>query len=269
MVDTLKIATWNINSVRLRIALVADFLRQHAPDVLCLQETKCPDAEFPAAAFKQLGYPHLLFTGQKGYNGVAIVARRPLTLLERRLFCDRPDARHISASVPFGARAVTIHNVYAPAGGYEPDRAINPKFGHKLDFLEEMAAWCRRDRVTELDSLLVGDLNVAPLETDVWDHKALLSVVSHTPDETARLGAVLDCGWRDATRHIIPPSEKLFTWWSYRSPDWRKADKGRRLDHIWASASLIDAVKTAEIVTEARGWERPSDHVPVMALLQG
>ena len=262
------IATWNINSVRLRIGLVEHFLATHAPDVLCLQETKCRDAEFPVAAFKKAGYAHVAINGQKGYHGVAIASRLPFGLIARRGFCDKNDARHISATVAPGGRPITLHNLYVPAGGDEPDPAINPKFAHKLAFLDEMAAWIGSDAIAAGDAILVGDLNVAPLEHDVWSHKALLKVVSHTPIEVEKFGRVHAAGrWVDALRRYVPDHEKCYTWWSYRSPDWAKANKGRRLDHIWVSPSLGDRLSGIEILKEGRGWERPSDHVPVMARL--
>ena len=175
----LTLATWNINSVRLRIDLVARFLREEMPDVLCLQETKCRDSEFPLAAFHKLGYPHVAINGQKGYHGVAIASKIPLQIIDRRSFCEKGDARHIAVALsPGGAhgKAITLHNFYVPAGGDEPDPAINPKFAHKLAFLDEMTHWTNAEGIAATDAILVGDLNIAPLETDVWNHKALLRV---------------------------------------------------------------------------------------------
>lgn len=260
------VATWNINSVRLRIDLVERLLREHAPDVLCLQETKCRDAEFPVAAFKAAGYAHLAINGQKGYHGVAVASRLPFTRIERRGFCGKSDARHLAVTLAPGGRTLTLHNFYVPAGGDEPDPEVNPKFAHKLAFLDEMTAWTAGDNIAGGDAILVGDLNVAPLEHDVWSHKALLKVVSHTPVEVVRFGRVQAAGnWVDALRQYVPAAEKCYTWWSYRSPDWRKADKGRRLDHIWVSPTLGPTLAGLSILKEARGWERPSDHVPVLA----
>jgi exodeoxyribonuclease-3 len=262
----LKIATWNINSVRLRIGLVGRFLMEQAPDVLCLQETKCRDAEFPSGDFVKLGYRHLAISGQKGYHGVAIVSRHPLDAIDRREFCGKGDARHIAARLtPPGFAPITIHNFYVPAGGDEPDPLINPKFAHKLSFLDEMATWMQDGRIGANGAVLVGDLNVAPLETDVWSHKALLKVVSHTPIEVEKFGIVQAAGpWVDALRHHVPPAEKLYTWWSYRSPDWAKANKGRRLDHVWVSGDLAPALDGLNVLRDCRAWDRPSDHVPVM-----
>ena len=262
------ISTWNINSVRLRIGLVARYLREHQPDVLCLQETKCRDAEFPASEFHKLGYEHIAINGQKGYHGVAIVSRLPIHSSRKREFCGKGDSRHMHVTLGGGAAGLDVHNFYVPAGGDEPDPEVNDKFAHKLAFLDEMEAWMRDDKIAAGRAILVGDLNIAPLEHDVWSHKALLSVVSHTPIEVEKLGLVQSAGaWVDALRKFVPNSEKLYTWWSYRSPDWALANKGRRLDHIWVSPQLGESVQAMEILRDARGWERTSDHVPVKVTL--
>ncbi len=266
----LKIASWNINSVRLRISLVERFLEEQSPDVLCLQETKCRDSEFPLGNFRKLGYEHIAIHGQKGYHGVATVSRIPLGEIARKGFCDKGDSRHISVELDVGAQRspLTLHNFYIPAGGDEPDPTVNEKFAHKLQFLDELAEWSDQCGLAANDAVLVGDLNIAPLETDVWSHKALLSVVSHTPVEVEKLRRAFDAGpWVDALRSQIPPEEKLFTWWSYRSPDWAAANKGRRLDHIWLSKTLAPKLKSVGVHKDARGWERPSDHVPITAVL--
>lgn len=262
----LKLATWNINSVRLRMPLVARFIGEHRPDVICLQETKCRDAEFPASDFRKLGYEHIAINGQKGYHGVAVISRLPFAAIDRREFCAKGDSRHISVTFDLGAaKPFDLHNFYVPAGGDEPNPEINPKFAHKLAFLDEMAAWMSENRLAASRSVLVGDLNIAPLATDVWNHKALLTVVSHTPIEVDKLGQVQRSGpWIDAIRRRVPAEEKLYTWWSYRSPNWAAANKGRRLDHIWLSEEMGSALGALEVLREARSWDRPSDHVPVM-----
>ena len=265
----LKIATWNINSVRLRIDLVTRYLAEAAPDVLCLQETKCPDAEFPRGALADVGYRHLIHRGMKGYNGVAILARRPIREADRMSFCGREDARHIAAEIEDDAgKALIVHNFYIPAGGDIPDREANPKFGHKLDFLAELSDWSSAAARQNERWVVVGDLNIAPLVADVWNHKALLSVVSHTPVETEALTTILNKGaWTDAVRHLHPEPQTLFSWWSYRSPDWSAADKGRRLDHVWVGEALRTRIASAELRRDARGWDRPSDHIPVAVTL--
>ncbi len=267
-----SITTWNINSVRLRIEQVTRFLREAAPDVLCLQETKCPVDKFPEKDLRAAGYAHIAHAGQKGYNGVAVISKLPLDGIEIDDYCERADARHIK--VRMGAEAgaaagVEIHNFYVPAGGDIPDPELNVKFAHKLRFLGEMRGWGERARPTSRPAILVGDLNIAPLENDVWSHRQLLDVVSHTPVETELLETLRrEAGWVDAMRHLRPEPEKIYTWWSYRSPDWAAADKGRRLDHIWLSPDLAPACRSVEVMRDTRGWERPSDHAPVTAVLE-
>ncbi len=254
------IATWNINSVRLRAALVTRLLREEGPDVLCLQECKSPVEKIPASVFKAAGYGHMVARGEKGYNGVAILSRLPLEDAGHIDWCRRGDTRHVAARLDNG---VVIHNFYIPAGGDVPDREANDKFAHKLDFLAEMRAQFADSRPDR--AILVGDLNIAPREDDVWNHKALLKVVSHTPVEVEALGAAQEAGaWVDITRQDIPEGQ-LYSWWSYRARDWDAADKGRRLDHIWASADIAAAGHGSRILRDARGWEKPSDHAPVLA----
>jgi exodeoxyribonuclease III len=265
----LTVSTWNINSVRLRINSVARFLQAVKPDVLCLQETKCPDDKFPLKRFRRLGYEHIALNGQKGYHGVVVLSRLPIESFSMQSFCGKTDCRHISTVL--GERAglrdpITLHNFYVPAGGDTPDPASNPKFAHKLAFLDAMRACAQLRCNGSQRMILVGDLNVAPLENDVWSHKQMLRVVSHTPVECEKLvAAQTSGGWVDAMRMLMPEPAKLYTWWSYRSPDWQKADKGRRLDHIWVAPALADRVSGMRVLKHLRGWLRPSDHVPVTA----
>jgi len=268
----LTLTTWNINSVRLRIDLVAKFIKAARPDILCLQETKCPDDAFPLKRFRRLGYENVALNGQKGYHGVVVVSRLPFESSAIHAFCGKSDCRHMS--IVLGERAglsdpITLHNFYVPAGGDIPDPAVNPKFAHKLAFLDEMLGSAMLLPARSQRSIVVGDLNVAPLECDVWSHKQLLAVVSHTPIECEKLLDVQKTGgWIDAVRSVVPEPAKLFTWWSYRSPDWAAADKGRRLDHIWVSPALADRVSGVKVLKASRGWTRPSDHVPVTATLE-
>ena len=268
----LKITTWNINSVRLRIDLVAKFLKSARPDVLCLQETKCPDDAFPLKRFKRLGYEHAALNGQKGYHGVAVLSRLPFERVDVQSFCGKTDCRHVA--VTLGGRAhlrdpITLHNFYVPAGGDEPDPEINPKFQHKLSFLDEMRAHPNLRPAKAERAILVGDLNVAPLEHDVWSHKQMIKVVSHTPIECEKLNLARSAGnWIDSMRVLTPEPAKLYTWWSYRAADWREADRGRRLDHIWTSDALADRVSAIKIAKDYRGAARPSDHVPVTATIE-
>ncbi len=262
----MKILTWNINSVRLRAPLLLEGLVQLAkPDVICLQETKTPDEHFPHEIFDTLKYKYRHITGMKGYNGVAILSKVPFTVPQIHHRVNREDCRHIAASFD----GFDLHNLYIPAGGDVPDRDANEKFAHKLDFVDELTSWFGKSYTKKSPLVVVGDFNIAPLENDVWSHKQLLDVVSHTPIEVEKLKAFQNSlGWHDAIRHFVPDSEKLYTWWSYRNHDWRKSNRGRRLDHIWVTQPLVESLKKHTIVTEARDWDKCSDHVPVMLELK-
>ncbi|HMB12528.1 MAG TPA: exodeoxyribonuclease III [Roseovarius sp.] len=254
------LATWNINSVRLREGLVARLMEDEAPDILCLQECKSPVDKIPLERFRELGYGHMVARGQKGYNGVAILSKLPIEDAGDMDFASLGHARHVAGRLENG---VTIHNFYVPAGGDVPDRQKNEKFGQKLDYLTEMRDWFRDSRPEK--AILVGDLNIAPREDDVWSHKQLLKIVSHTPVEVEHLGNAMEAGgWHDVTRADIPEGQ-LYSWWSYRARDWDAADKGRRLDHVWASGDIRAAAHGSRILRDARGWEKPSDHAPVFA----
>lgn len=256
----LSVATWNINSARLRLGLIEKFLSEAAPDILCLQEIKCESHLFPAAALAALGYTYQAISGQKGYHGVATVARVPIREVARHDWQENGEARHIGVEVL--GKDIILENVYIPAGGDVPDRAVNPKFGQKLDFLGRMTRWAER---LERPTLLVGDFNIAPLESDVWSHKQLLNVVSHTPIEVETLGRLQDAhGWVDIGRAHIPAPQRYYSWWSYRNPRWQENDKGRRLDHMWASPALAAQARAHRVLEEARAWPQPSDHVPLI-----
>ena len=263
----MRIVTWNINSLRLRLPLLQQLITALDPDVICLQETKVPDALFPDAAPAELGYPFVARRGMKGYNGVAVLSRLPLTLHEDAPdWCARGDCRHLHVTLQAPSGPVQLHDFYVPAGGDVPDREQNPKFAHKLDFVAEATAWFAA-RAPLARTVLVGDLNIAPLEHDVWSHRQLLGIVSHTPVEVAALQRWLAAGFTDAMRHFVPPDEKLYTWWSYRNRDWRLSDRGRRLDHVWVTPDLVPALQGLDVLRDARDWTQTSDHVPVSVTL--
>jgi exodeoxyribonuclease-3 len=264
---SLRIASWNINSVRLRLPLIKHLAGSLAIDVLCLQETKVADAEFPTSDLRRLGFLHTAINGQKGYHGVAVLSRVPLERVDARTFCGKADARHIKVVLPGD---IELHNFYVPAGGDIPDPKQNEKFAHKLQFLDEMESlFSKMKSKRSARRIVVGDLNVAPFENDVWSHRQLLDVVSHTPDETQRMMSLYAShDWVDVTRSVVPANEKIFSWWSYRNSDWEKSDRGRRLDHFWISPGLKGAESKHEILRHARNWERPSDHVPVMTCIE-
>jgi exodeoxyribonuclease-3 len=262
----LRLCTWNINSVRLRHEQVARFVTEQAPDVLMLQEIKCRDGEFPTQAFIDMGLPHVKIKGQKGWHGVAIASRLPLEDTAPLDVCREGHARCVSARIA----GVDIHNFYIPAGGDTPDRAANPKFDHKLDFYEKLTSEVARRNPKDA-LVFAGDFNIAPSENDVWNHRHMLKVVSHTPVEIETIGKLKAAGgFIDLVRTAIPDPEKLFSWWSYRALDFRKSNRGLRLDHIWASPGLQGAIQAkgtelARVHDTVREWERPSDHAPVTA----
>lgn len=259
----LVVTTWNVNSVRLRLDGLARLIAAEVPDVICLQEIKVEDGSFPAADIAALGYPHQLVHGMKSYNGLAFLARRPIEAIGPLEWCGRSDRRHLVARVD----GVTIHNLYVPAGGDVPDPEVNEKFAHKLRFLDEITAY-----FAALDApgplIVTGDFNVAPLEHDVWSHRDLLDVVSHTPVEVARLELLAASrGWVDSGRVTIPADRKLYSWWSYRARDWEASDRGRRLDHVWLTPDLAPRLIATHTLRDARGWPQPSDHAPVTCRL--
>ncbi len=260
---TLRIATWNINSVRLRLPSLARVVAQLRPDILCLQETKVQDALFPFEPIAAMGFPHQRVRGEKSYNGVAILSKYPIASVSHIAFCNKQDTRHLSACITLPNTTLKVHNLYVPAGGYVADAVKNPKFAHKLNFVEEISQHFP-DAKGEQPCVLLGDLNIAPLPSDVWNHEKMLQVVSHTPEEVERFTRAQNArGWCDVLRKKNPPPEKIYTWWSYRRP-WEE-NYGRRLDHIWANETLAKGLDSTEILTEARGWQQPSDHVPVLA----
>jgi exodeoxyribonuclease-3 len=262
----LRVATWNINSVRLRADQVARFVAEQAPDVLCLQEIKCREAEFPRRALIDAGLPHLAISGQKGWHGVAIASRLPIEPAEPLDVCREGHARVVGVKVA----GIEIQNFYVPAGGDIPDRNENPKFDHKLDFFERLTAIVAA-REPKDALLIAGDLNVAPGEFDVWNHRYMSKIVSHTPIEVETMRRLQAAGsFFDLVREARPEPEKLASWWSYRAADFRASNRGLRLDHLWISPGLKDAAfhagaVQARIHDDVRAWERPSDHAPVTA----
>jgi len=262
----LRLTTWNVNSVRLRAEQVARFVDEQAPDVLCMQEIKCQEGEFPRAAFEAVGLPHIKIAGQKGWHGVAIASRLPIEDAAPLNVCREGHARCVGGKIA----GIEIQNFYIPAGGDIPDREVNPKFDHKLDFFEQLTAeMSRRDPKAPL--AIVGDLNVAPGEFDVWSHKQMSKIVSHTPIEIEAFGRLkASLGFIDLPREATPEPEKLFSWWSYRAADFRKSNRGLRLDHILVTPGLKEAAfrtgaASSRVHDDVREWARPSDHAPVSA----
>jgi exodeoxyribonuclease-3 len=259
----MRLISWNINSLRLRLPLLKRLVEETAPDIICLQETKVQDGDFPHSAIADLGFPYVDFRGEKSYNGVAILSKIPFQKQDPLPHGGKGDMRHMAILLPDGTE---LHNLYVPAGGDIPDLAENPKFAHKLCYLKELTEWSHRIKQKNTPTILVGDLNIAPLEHDVWSHKQLIGVVSHTPVEVETLTQLYQSAdWIDAHRHFVPATEKLYSWWSYRNRDWQASNRGRRLDHIWLTPHLLPRLEKSFILQEARNWPSPSDHVPIIA----
>lgn len=258
----IRVATWNVNSIRIRLESLRKFVELNRPDILCLQETKVVDEKFPYSDMKSMGFDHIVIRGEKSYNGVAILSKIPFDELKHLSFVNN-DTRHIAVRIP--NIDIEIHNFYIPAGGDEPDLEVNPKFKHKIDYVRTISNWLQNDKKHQSNLVIVGDLNIAPYEKDVWSHKQLLKVVSHTPIEVESFNKMKSLGkLKDTLRKFVPIEENLFSWWSYRNRDWKKSNRGRRLDHILVSEPLYSKVSNGFIYKETRDYKSPSDHVPVI-----
>jgi len=260
----MKIASWNINSVRLRLDLLQEIKKKYDFDILCLQETKVQDDLFPVEEIKKIGYKHMVFRGEKSYNGVAILSKIAFRDSFFYDMCNKGDKRHIAVELE---NNLTIHNFYIPAGGDIADISVNPKFAHKLDFVKEMTERFSQNKLTK--TVILGDFNIAPYENDVWSHKQLLDVVSHTPIEVSHLKKLsLAQNWIDSARFFVDLEAKLYSWWSYRARDWEKSDRGRRLDHIWLTRDLESNLVAYEMHKDVRRADRPSDHATISVSLE-
>tara|TARA_B100001109_G_scaffold246627_1_gene235543 strand:+ start:42 stop:848 length:807 start_codon:yes stop_codon:yes gene_type:complete len=263
----MRVITWNINSVRLRINSVKKAVKKLNPDILCLQETKCLKEDFPFQDFKDMGFVNTETYGIKGYNGVCVASKHPITSVNKQIFYKKDDARHINIEFAYKKKKIKIHNFYVPAGGDEPDPKVNDKFKHKIKFLDEATKLFYDKKSKNKDHvILVGDLNIAPHENDVWSHQQLKNVVSHTEIEIKKLNKFMKSFlFEDAIRFTQGYDKKIYSWWSYRAKDWKKSNRGRRLDHIWVSQQMAKYLERTFIEENIRGWQRPSDHVPVVA----
>ena len=262
----LKLISWNVNSVRRRVDQLIRVIDRWEPDVICLQELKAKEDVVPVDVLAAAGYRHQAMAAQPGYNGVAILSRLPLIDAETFTWAERNDARHVFArSADSG---IGIHCVYVPAGGDIPDRTVNPKFDYKLRYLDALADHFAGSYGFRDPMILAGDLNVAPLPADVWDHAKLRNIITHTDIEIAALERVKrSLNWIDTQREVINEDDPVFTRWSYRAADWEATNKGRRLDHIWVTPGLKDRINDVEVLTAVRHWVPPSDHAPVMLTL--
>lgn len=266
MSDAFSVISWNINSVRRRIDQLIRVIDLYEPDIICLQELKADEGVVPLDVLSDAGFTHHAVAAQPGYNGVAIASRHQLTDVTRFTWAERDDARHVFARVR--DTQIGIHCVYVPAGGDVPDRDKNPKFDFKLRFLDALADHFAGSYGFRDPMILAGDLNVAPLPADVWDHVKLRNIITHTEIEIAALERVKrSLNWIDTQREVSGDDDPVFTWWSYRAADWEKVNKGRRLDHIWVTPGLKDAIADVEVLTAVRHWSPPSDHAPVRLIL--
>ena len=257
----IKIVSWNINSVRIRIPIIEKLVKEQNPDIICLQETKVINELFPVNEIKKLGFDYVEFDGEKSYNGVAIFSKIPLSNINKINILDSNHKRHISASF----LDLNLYNFYVPAGGDIPDINVNPKFDFKLKFVDWMSNYFGKNYNKNSKLIILGDMNIAPLEHDVWSHKQLLKVVSHTPIEVEKFNNLQKTlNFIDSHRLFVDENEKLYSWWSYRAKDPIKSDRGRRLDHIWTSPDLKNRIKSAYILKDFRSLEKPSDHVPIV-----
>ncbi len=255
---SLQIATWNVNSLRMREAHLLRWLAEAGPDVVCLQELKLSDPQFPAEALAAAGYPHCAWYGQRTYNGVAIISRHPLEDVQKgmRAF-DDPQRRVIAATV----QGIRIYGLYVVNG----QQVGSDKFHHKLRWLDHLL-----DELTTAyqpsDPLLVcGDFNIAPDDIDVWDPFARDGKLLCHPEERRRLQRLLDWGMHDTYRELHPFGGE-FSWWDYRQMGWER-NHGMRIDYVLISSGLRDRLTAARIDRHLRGWKQPSDHAPAVATL--
>ena len=255
----MKIATWNVNSIRARLPRVLAWLASAQPDVALLQETKVTPEQFPAEPLEEQGYNLAVIGEPGGRNGVAILARSPLEDLRRALPGDEddPEARYLEAVV----RGVRVASVYVPNG----TALDSPRFGYKLAFLERMRK--HAEELLQFEEMLVigGDYNVAPYPVDVYDPQALDGTICYHPEERARLRALLHLGLYDAFR-VVEPRARAYSWWDYQGRSFR-ANQGLRIDHLLLSPQAVDRLEAAGIDAEERAAKAPSDHVPVWCRL--
>ena len=260
--NSISIVSWNINSIRARMHLIDKLIYEENPDILCLQETKIPDDIFPAEYFKEKGYSYIFYRGQKAYSGVAILSKIESELLPYKNFV-ADEARDIAVYIP--KYDLTIHNLYVPAG-YDYDGVNSVKFAHKIKYVEEMIEWNYANKPSR--SIFLGDVNIAPLDNDVWSHKQLLKEISHTPREIDLFKQWESSGnLIDAPRQFCSEDKKLYSWWSYRNRDYKKTNRGRRLDHFMLTSDIKSYLSASSYLYEYRSFDNPSDHIPIATKL--
>lgn len=251
----MRLATWNVNSIRVRLPQLLAWLDRRRPDVVCLQETKVTDAGFPRDALLEAGY-QALFSGQKGYNGVAILSKRPAEAAGTGIpgFPD-PQKRVLAATVD-GVRVVCV---YVPNG----ESVDSDKYRYKLEWLAALTAWLKEELIRHPRLAVAGDYNIAPEEADVYDAASWQGRVLFSPPERVAFRALLSLGLADGFR-LFPQPPASFTWWDYRMAAFRR-NRGLRIDHILLSPRLAAGCTACVVERELRGLERPSDHAPLLA----
>jgi len=257
-----SIATWNVNSLRVRGEQLVGWLRDTQPDVVALQETKMQDPDFPHPEFTAAGY-HSVFSGQKTYNGVALLARQPMTDFMRDIpDFDDPPRRVLAANIGLPSGNLRVINLYVP-NGQAPG---SEKFAYKLRWLAALTRWLEKEAAQHPGLVVLGDFNVAPEDRDVHDPAAWVGNVHVSPEERAALKGIMDLGLVDAFRHFEQP-EKSFSWWDYRQGAFRR-NNGLRIDLILVHKELLPRLKSCRIDVEPRRVERASDHTPVIACFE-
>jgi exodeoxyribonuclease-3 len=257
----MQIATWNVNSIKARTDVALAWLKEASPDVVCLQEIKCEDSAFPGALFEDLGYS-VVTHGQKTYNGVAILSKTPPEDIRRGLPGDGDDgqARYLEAVIPFAAGAFRVASIYLPNG----NPAGTDKYHYKLRWMDRLKRLAVKLLELEEPLVLAGDYNVIPQPIDArfpenWEGDALF-----LPESRAKFRELVNLGLTDALRQSLGDAPGLYTFWDYQAGAWQK-NNGLRIDHLLLSPQAADRLRTLRIDKHVRGWERPPDHVPVIA----
>lgn len=254
----MKIATWNVNSLKVRLSQVQDWLQKHQPDILALQELKLDQDQFPAAVFQMQGY-HTVWSGQKTYNGVAIISKCEAIdiVTNLPLLSNDPQQRILAATI----NGIRVINVYCVNG----ESLDSPKFQYKREWFAALHAFVK-DELTQHDKLvLLGDFNIAPADLDCYDPLKWHEKIHCSSTERSWFQALLSLGLTDSLRHIYP-EKVMYTWWDYRGAMFQR-QQGLRIDHILLSEKLLENLNNVSVDTEARSQERPSDHAPVIAEL--
>jgi exodeoxyribonuclease-3 len=254
----MRIATWNVNSIKQRLDHLLTFLKSAEPDVVCLQELKSVDEGFPRSAIEEAGY-NVAVHGQKTYNGVAILAKRPIEDVRRGLPGEADEqARYIEGVISTEGGVVRVASIYAPNG----NPIGTPKFDYKLAFMDRLTAHVRALLRLEEPLVLGGDYNVIPEPVDAANPSAWTNDALFQPESRAKLRALLNLGLTDAVR-ACSTAPGLYTFWDYQGFAFQR-NNGIRIDHLLLSPQAADRLRTASIRKETRGWDKPSDHVPVM-----